>query len=147
MNGWTRPIRWAEEHGDVLFDLVRIYLGVGLFLKAIYFLTHRDYILRLIDESGHYWFVPAMVAHFVILAHLAGGLSLAAGLVTRAGAAIQIPVLVGAVFQVHLPRLASIEARQNVEFSALVLFLLVLIFLRGGGALSLDAKMERRAPA
>jgi uncharacterized membrane protein YphA (DoxX/SURF4 family) len=147
MTNWTRRIRWVERHDDVLFDLVRIYLGVGLFLKAIYFLTHRDYLISVINSSGDAWIVPAAVAHVVILAHLAGGLSLAFGLVTRAGALVQIPVLLAAVFRVHLPRMASIEERQNVEFSALVLFLLVLISLRGGGPLSLDSKMEKRAPA
>ena len=137
---------WAEARSDVFFDLVRIYLGVGLFIKAIYFIRERDYLTQTLEEAGNLWIVPAAVAHYVILAHLAGGISLALGFLTRVGALIQIPVLLGAVFYVHLPTVASIEERQYVEFSALVLFLLTLIFLHGSGPLSVDARMSRSEP-
>jgi len=44
--------RWAENHGDVFADFVRIYLGIGLIVKGIFFMVHRDYLLKLLQDSG-----------------------------------------------------------------------------------------------
>jgi uncharacterized membrane protein YphA (DoxX/SURF4 family) len=52
-------------------------------------------------------------------------------------ALLQIPVLFGAVFLVHRAE-GLFTADQNLQFSILVLFLLILIFLYGPGFLSLD---------
>jgi putative oxidoreductase len=60
------------------------------------------------------WGVPALILHYVMIAHLCGGALLAIGLLTL----LQIPVLAGAVF--------------------LVLFLLILLFIVGPGRLSMD---------
>lgn len=143
MRSWKQRLEWCGSHGDVLLDLVRIYLGLALFWKGVYFVGHQDYLTALISDSGRYWIVPALVAHVVILTHIAGGILVAVGLATRLGAGIQIPVLLGAVFRVHLPKLAVVEQRQSAELSALVLFLLVIVFLQGGGPLSADRRMGR----
>ena len=45
-------------------------------------------------ESGHEWMTPAVIAHYVILAHPAGGLFMALGLLTRIAVLVQIPVLI-----------------------------------------------------
>ena len=59
------------------------------------------------------------------------------GLLTRLAALVQIPVLTGAVFVVHLREgLASPE--QSLELAGLVLFLLLVVFAFGPGKLSLD---------
>jgi uncharacterized membrane protein YphA (DoxX/SURF4 family) len=136
--------RWADDHADAAWDLVRIYLGLGLFVKAVYFIGHREVLDGLLAGTGPLWIAPALVAHYVILAHLAGGLLLAAGLITRVAALVQVPALAGAVFYVFLPKLVNVDARQNLEFSALVLFLLLLFVLRGPGKWSVDAVLARR---
>jgi uncharacterized membrane protein YphA (DoxX/SURF4 family) len=136
--------RWADERRGLFFDVIRIYLGIGLFLKAIWFMQHQDFLQDTFAQSGLLRLVPTAVAHYVILAHLAGGLLLAIGLLTRLAALAQIPVLAGAVFAVHLPRSLSVAPRESFEFSALVLFLLVLIFLRGGGPWSVDSRIFGR---
>ena len=79
----------------------------------------------------------SIVGHYVIIAHLVGGLFLAIGLFTRFAALLQIPVLFGAVFFVHRAE-GLFTTSQNLEFSILVLFLLILIFFYGPGVLSLD---------
>jgi uncharacterized membrane protein YphA (DoxX/SURF4 family) len=139
--------RWVAARPDLPFDLVRIYLGIGLFIKAFYFIGNRDYLDQLLEETGDLWWIPAAAAHYVIMSHLAGGVSLALGFLTRIGAAIQIPVLAGAVFYVHLPKAVSIGPRQDLEFSALVLFLLVLLFVRGAGRLSVDFHLAGKREA
>jgi uncharacterized membrane protein YphA (DoxX/SURF4 family) len=136
-------VRRLEARRDLPFALVRVYLGVGLFVKGIYFIQNREYLTGLLEDSGDLWWVPAAVAHYVIVAHLTGGISIALGFLTRAGAAVQLPALIGAVFHVHLPKLFSAAPRENFEFSALVLFLLLLIFVWGPGPLSVDARLAR----
>jgi len=56
--------------------------------------------------------------------------------------------LICAVFFVHLPKMmTSVIERQNLEFSALVLFLLVLISIYGAGRWSMDYVIARKMNA
>jgi putative oxidoreductase len=95
------------------------------------------------------WFAPAAIAHYIVPAHLVGGLLLVLGLLTRLAALVQIPILLGAVFYLHLPQLMvmNVESRQSLELSALVLFLTCLIFLHGSGRLSLDHVLDKTTGA
>ena len=68
-----------------------------------------------------------------------GGAFLAVGLYTRIAALVQVPILAGAVFLVHWHD-GLLSADQSLEFSALVLFLLVLVCAFGSGRWSLDAR-------
>ena len=139
---------WIKTHGDIALDLVRIYLGVGLIIKAVFFMTNSEYLLDLMDTTGSKWFGPAFLAHYVVLAHFFGGLLLTVGLITRGAAVVQLPILMGALFYVHLPHMmTSIEARQSTEFAGLVLFLLILISYYGAGRLSLDYALGRKQNA
>jgi len=135
LNAWKL---WIESHEDVFKDLVRVYLGVGLFVKGLYFMSHRDDLNQLLGQLDNLAFSQAAIAHYIIPVHVLGGLLLAVGLLTRIAALLQIPILLGAVFYVYLPRMALIEPRQSLEFSALVLFLLALIFAFGAGRFSVD---------
>ncbi len=136
---------WSDHHRGLFFDLIRIYLGIGLVVKAIWFMRHPEVLTDLLASTGGGWAIPAAVSHYVVMAHLIGGILMAIGLLTRIAALVQIPALVGAVFYVHLPQSMNVLPRQSFEFSALVLFLLILITIRGGGPLSLDAKVFGRA--
>jgi uncharacterized membrane protein YphA (DoxX/SURF4 family) len=139
-----RIIEWIDAHRDVAFDLIRIYLGIGLFVRGWFFILDSSTVISLLADTGDPTFMSAAVVHYVALAHFGGGLLLAAGLLTRVAALVQIPVLIGAVFFVHLNE-GLLAAGQSLEFSALVLFLLVIIFLHGAGRLSLDYYLfERR---
>lgn len=140
----TFPLqRWADEHVDVFADLIRIYLGVGLFIKGMYIMDHRDEILSMVGGTN-FSFTMVAAAHYVIPAHLVGGALLAFGILTRWAAAAQIPPLVGAIFYTFLPRFTSLEMRQSLEFTTLVLFLLALITIFGDGRLSLQHGGHRK---
>jgi len=127
---------WIKTHGDLALDLVRVYLGVGLMLKSFYFMMHSEELLNRLDSMGSLWFAPAILQHYIVLAHLVGGVCLLFGLFTRTAALIQLPVLVGAIF--------SAAARESVEFTALVFFLLVLLSVYGAGRWSLDHWLAKR---
>lgn len=136
-----RAVRSHSSHDtfdDIYIDVIRMFLGAALLFKGIYFMEHREQLVKLLEESGTWVIVPVTMMHYMIPAHFAGGLLLAVGLVTRWAALAQVPVLLGAVFYIYLPRLVSIEGRQNFEFTALVLFLTILLSLHGGGRWSID---------
>lgn len=138
---------WLLAHEDLFMDMVRIYLGAGLFVKAVWMMFHTEYLYELVNTAGVKGILPAAVAHYVIVGHLTGGALLALGLFTRLAALVQVPILLGAVFYVYVPKLAAVEpveARQSLEFSAFVLFLLVLFSVRGAGRFSLDYSLWRQ---
>lgn len=138
MSTMHRLFDWVEANRDVAFDLVRVYLGLGLFVRGWLFVSDTSRLVGLVSmDAGTEAFVSGGMAHYVALAHLGGGLLLALGLLTRIAALVQIPVLIGAVFFVHLNE-GLLAAGQSLEFSALVLFLLAVIFFHGAGRLSLD---------
>ncbi len=130
-------VDWIATHRDIGIDLVRMYLGVGLFVRGVLFIAESQGVAALVDLSS-FSVTSAALAHYVSFSHLLGGLLLAAGLLTRLAALVQIPVLVGAVFFVHLDE-GLLSANQSLEFSALVLFLLVVVFVFGPGAWSADS--------
>jgi uncharacterized membrane protein YphA (DoxX/SURF4 family) len=144
MNTMQQWKAWAEAHTDICLDFVRIYIGVGLVVKALGFILDKQYLMDLVSKSGD-WFAPTLIVHYVIMAHLAGGLMLAFGVGTRIAAVVQIPVLIGAVFYVNLPRAAVLEFRQNLEFSGLILVLLCVFAVFGAGRLSADYYLFKRS--
>jgi len=118
------------------YDLMRAYLGVGLFVRGVLFVSEPELLLGYLQDMKS-WFLPYAVVHFVAVAHLCGGVALALGLLTRLAAAIQIPILFGAVFLIHSSG-GLLNPGQSLEFSGLVLALLVVYFVFGSGDLSLD---------
>jgi putative oxidoreductase len=145
MNRFSKYQQWVQTHEDVFVGLLRVYLGTGLLVKGIFMMSNRDYLLNMLGELDNLWFAPAAVAHYVIPAHIVGGALLALGLLTRVAVLFQIPVLVGAVFYLYLPKMMLLEPRQNLEFSALVLFILVLFGVFGAGRYSVDYLLSRKA--
>lgn len=140
MESYRRFRAWLEKNRDLGFELVRIYLGLGLFVKGIYFSTHVSQVLDLMGAHGSMDVGNVIIAHYVAMAHLAGGLLVACGFLTRIAAAAQVPVLIGAVVGVHFNE-GLFQRSQNLEFAVLVLFLLVITAFHGGGRLSADARV------
>ena len=103
MKSLNRVIAWVNARRDYGIEFLRIYLGIGLFVRGVIQFspsgktTTSDLILSM-DNS---WGVPALILHYVMIAHLCGGAFLAIGLLTRLSALLQIPVLAGAVFLIH----------------------------------------------
>ncbi len=133
----------VERNRDILLDLVRIYLGIGLFAKGIFFIADKAFVTEmLLGEGGELHFIETAIAHYVPLAHIGGGAMLAAGLLTRAAVLFQIPVVAGAVVLFYQQE-GLLTRAQNFDFTALVLFLLFILLLHGSGRLSLDHHVLR----
>lgn len=139
----TPLLRRLESHRHLVLDAVRVYLGAGLFFRGLV-LLFTDTGLQ--DFAGGT--APPLpisgLATYVMAAHVVGGALLVVGLYSRLAALVQLPVLTGAVVLVHWQN-GLLSANQSLEFSALVLFLLVLVVLFGGGKWSLDARRNEEA--
>jgi uncharacterized membrane protein YphA (DoxX/SURF4 family) len=118
------------------FELIRIYLGIGLFIKGIHFMINPQDLGTFISQ-GQLNVMETVVSHYVISAHLVGGLLMSVGLLTRFAAAVQVPILIGALGFVHSKDILF-STNQNIEFSALVLVILVIVSFTGAGNLSMD---------
>ena len=122
---------------DIAFELIRIFLGVALFIRGLLFVMNQSAVMELVEQRGMDWLFPMAAIHYITLAHLCGGFMLMIGLLTRVAAFLQIPVLIGAVFFVHLQD-GLFNQGQSFELSVLVLFLLIIVFVFGAGKYSLD---------
>lgn len=139
-------IDWAEAHPKVWLDCIRIYLGLGLFIRGVFIITNTraEFIRELLNRMEFPWLVTVGVLHYIALAHLVGGLMLMVGLLTRIAAWVQIPILAGALF-VHRSE-GLMSGGQSLEFSALVFVLLIVYAISGTGPLSVDNGMPKLKP-
>ena len=140
-------IDWAEAHPKVWLDCVRVYLGLGLFIRGVFIITNTraEFIQTMLQRMDYPWIITVGLLHYIALAHLIGGLMLTVGLLTRIAAWVQIPILAGAVF-IHRGE-GLMSGGQSLEFSALVLFLLITFAISGAGPVSVDNGMPKLRPA
>jgi putative oxidoreductase len=87
--------------------------------------------------------VPAPLAFLVIVAESFGALALVAGLLTRVAAAGIAAVMVGAIALTHAPHGFFMnwfgnQAGEGFEYHLLAIAMAVALFIRGGGAFSID---------
>jgi uncharacterized membrane protein YphA (DoxX/SURF4 family) len=139
-----QTVAWFNERRELALDVVRIYLGLGLLAKGIYFIADDAFISSALLDGGGLELIPAAVSHLIPIVHILGGALLAVGFLTRFAALIQLPILVGAVFVVHLPE-GLFTRGQTLEFTLLVTFLLCLFAAWGSGSLSIDARSKSRS--
>lgn len=135
-----------EAHRMLGYDLIRMYLGIALFVRGWLFVADSSRIMVFVEDQNLDWFLPMAAVHYVALAHLVGGLMLAAGLLTRLAALAQLPILFVATFFLHLQE-GLLSTSQSLELSALVLVLLIVYSLWGAGPYSLDAQMLAKTSA
>ncbi len=117
-------------------DALRIYLGLALAIKGIYFIIHMQELEMMLQ--GKFENMQMLIAWFVILAHAVAGVGMAIGFATRWMTAINIPVLLGAIFFVNLKDGLFGGGGTELQFSIFVLFSLILIFWKGSTKFSLD---------
>lgn len=139
MKSANKLLSWLDNNNHIAYSFIRIFLGVALFIRGIILASDPAAIATLAGEDKIYWWYS-----YITVAHIIGGFSLAAGLLTRLGALIQIPILFGAVFIVHLKQ-GLLSVGQSLELSVLVLVLLITYFIFGSGSLSFDRKFFRKS--
>ncbi|RKZ06620.1 MFS transporter [bacterium] len=127
----TRP-RFASP-----LTALRIYLGIALAIKGIYFITNLESVEAQLGGLGP---MQDLAVWFVVFAHAVGGAALALGFATRAAAAVNIIVMLGAVVTNLMGAGMGGILGNNLDFqfSALVLVILAVFFWRGSGRFALD---------
>ncbi|MFD1770294.1 DoxX family protein [Sphingobacterium suaedae] len=141
MNLVQKIERWGDNHHPRWLDILRIMLGIIIFAKGVSFIGDREAVAELIRQT-HFQLSIWSAVHYVVFAHLVGGLFIMLGFQTRFAALVQIPILIGAVFFVNITNGFSFL---NSEFwLSLVVFVLLLVFLvTGSGKYSLDQMMNK----
>lgn len=139
--------RWGNNHRPGFLDVFRIVLGVFITYKGLYFIMHMNE-LEMTTSGVNVWFAGAVLAHYVIFAHLLGGPLITVGLFSRVASALQIPILLGAVFLVNYPKgFLSIAQHMELWLSIVVLVGLVVVMVFGAGRYSIDARRRREMEA
>ncbi|BDQ04315.1 DoxX family protein [Ignavibacterium sp.] len=130
---------WFEQNQSYAYAFLRIFVGGALFIRGLLFITDPNKLTQLAGSEKYFWMYS-----YIAIVHLVGGFLLAIGLFTRLAALIQIPILFGAVFLVHLSK-GFLASGQSLELSVMVLFLLSVFFLFGSGELSVDSKKAHKS--
>lgn len=133
MNNVKTLNKWANAHTYLPVDLLRMALGIFLFMKGVYFFTNIQYLVDLISPIDHIG-GGMFLLHYIAPAHLIGGILIFFGLLTRWAIAAQLPILICAViinFMGHMHQ-------QNLLLALLALAVCIFFQIYGSGKNSAD---------
>ncbi|OOG67123.1 DoxX family protein [Flavobacterium sp. A45] len=133
MNNVKTLNKWANAHTYLPVDLLRMALGVFLFMKGIYFFTNIQYLVDLISPIDHIGGGMFLV-HYIAPAHLIGGILIFFGLLTRWAIAAQLPILISAVIINFMGQMHQ----QNLLLALLALAICLFFLIYGSGKNSAD---------
>src|SRR5207247_1905735 len=88
-------------------------------------------------------FAYILAGHYVVFAHIVGGILLVLGLFTRFASAIQIPILLGAVIFVNSSP-EMLRPYSELFLSILILALLIVFLIEGNGPLSFKIPEDKK---
>ena len=125
--------KWANAHTYLPLDLVRIALGVFLFIKGIDFMSNAEILTDLFRPFQNMAGGVIMI-HYVVPAHFIGGILIAFGLLTRWAILGQIPILIGAVAINFIGEMNT----SNLILAIAVLMVCAFFLVYGSGKHSLD---------
>jgi len=133
--------RFADMHHPLWLDILRIIVGIAIFIKGIYFIHNPDALLQILQNSKiEGW--TFVVEHHVAFTYLAGGILIAIGLITRIAIIFQLPVFFGSIFG-FLTHRGFFSVYSDLTFSIVMFALLIFFLIWGPGKLSVDAQMKK----
>jgi putative oxidoreductase len=125
--------KWANRHTSYPVDLLRIALGVFLFIKGTTFVTGSQDVADNFSALSN--FTGGMfIFTYVAAAHIMGGIMIAFGLLTRWAIWAQLPILIGAV---AISFIGGFNL-QNLILSFVTLVICVFFLIYGSGKHSAD---------
>jgi uncharacterized membrane protein YphA (DoxX/SURF4 family) len=132
---------WSTTHHPRWLVVLRIGLGLALFVKGISFMVNAVLLNQLISgtslSAGVDW-IPLVITWI----HLLGGFLIIIGLYTRLAVLVQIPILIGAVtFVVEKEKMFG--PGSELIFAIIILLLLFFFLVEGGGPISVDAHLRK----
>jgi uncharacterized membrane protein YphA (DoxX/SURF4 family) len=143
MNFFQRLEKWGDAHHPKWLDAIRIVLGIFLFLKGLEFVNNMEALTNVINNSGFLGSISAgILAHYVVFAHIVGGILIAFGLLTRLACLLQIPILLGAIIFINSSG-GIFRPHAELWVSILTFLLLAFFFVEGSGPISIDEYMRK----
>ena len=136
MNILHRVDQWSTTHHPGWLVVIRVALGIGLFAKGISFISDAATLQQLL-ASSHFTQSFPWLSYVITWLHLFGGFMIIIGLFTRLMAALQIPILLGAVLFINSGN-GVFASGSELLLSLLVLLGLLFFLVEGSGPVSLD---------
>lgn len=128
--------KWGDSHHPAWLDMLRVLLGIFLFMKGVSFISDTTASSALMQGTYfNLWSVT--IVHYVAFAHIFGGILIAIGCLTRIAVIFQLPILLGAVFFANI-RNGFESINSEFWLSVFTLFLLILFLIMGSGKISFD---------
>jgi uncharacterized membrane protein YphA (DoxX/SURF4 family) len=127
---------WSATHHPKWLVVLRVALGLCLFIKGISFLNNTvilDQLLAGSIVSTSINWLPLAISW----AHLLGGFLIIIGLYTRWAVFLQIPILIGAVIFISVHK-GIVSSGDELIFALIILILLFFFLIEGSGPISLD---------
>ncbi|PKL30773.1 MAG: hypothetical protein CVV45_15990 [Spirochaetae bacterium HGW-Spirochaetae-10] len=137
---------WIEKHRDWFIEFLRMFLGVVLIMKGVYFLQDMSTFLtasphNFESTTGTGW-AYGTLAHVIIFANILGGAAVMIGFLTRIAIPVQLPALL--VVALSGP-MQQIYFKGGSPFEMwLLIVMLVLLMFYGPGRLSVDYYVFRK---
>jgi putative oxidoreductase len=142
MNVLQRLEFWGDRHHPKWADIFRFVLGIFLCYKGIDFLENMSGMIgRMGSFLPNSYFALSLLGHYIVFAHLVGGLMLAVGLLTRAACIMQLPILIGAIFFVNQ---AMFRPFQEMAVTLICLAGLIYFLIAGNGPWSVDKYFDEK---
>lgn len=131
---------WGDSHHPHWLDALRIVLGIVLMVKGVSFVADTESTHRLLESTP---FLPVAwgVMCYIFFCHFVGGFFIAIGLLTRYAVAFQLPILIGALFLVHL-RSGLTFLNSDLLVAIVVLILLIVFLIVGSGKYSYGERLK-----
>lgn len=125
--------KWANRHTYWPLDILRMALGVFLFIKGINFMADSQMLVDLFAPFKN--MAGAMIIiHYVAPAHFIGGILLFFGLLTRWAIVAQLPILIGAILINFVGEMDT----TNLILASITFLACVFFMLYGSGKHSAD---------
>ena len=132
--------KWANAHTYYPLDILRLALGVFLFMKGIDFMSNQAQMAEVLKPFQD---LPGgmLILHYIVPAHFMGGFFIVVGLLTRWAVAAQLPILIGAIFANFLGEMNS----TNLILATITLLVCLFFLFYGSGKHSTDyyLKMQK----
>lgn len=133
---------WTVDTRHYWIESLRIFLGLLIVYKGCYFVQNLELIYEHIEATTN--LDAFVVAHYVVFAHLLGGVMIIAGLLTRLAVIFQIPIVLVGAWYFSGAGGTFFGPTTELEYSLLILMLLIVFLFYGAGKWSIDHRIMRK---
>ena len=129
---------WGSRHHPKWLDIFRFALGIFLVYKGVDFLENMGTMINQMHGLfTNIYFSLSLLGHYIVFAHIVGGLMLAFGFATRAACIMQIPILIGAIFFINSSE-GMFNSYSQMIITVVCLLGLIYFLIAGNGPWSVD---------